>query len=370
MATIDTLVRLGLPLSFDQHDGIFVESKRIDPVLTEFYEYRTNPTTRRREKTLVERTLTPQVTIPTRPIKMMALNFLSEQISAWNYQVVSENHIRKEGNTRILTTGPLAGQEVRFDGGDIIIENGVMRREYDSPYTNVDRTGQPAQVVTLRVRERHRFVMRQVSGGIVTETFKDSFVNTSKVFTKDQIEAMGFSGQLLADYTSHEFTLTRPNEATHLLNVSTDLEPMGEGMYWPNAYFNGRDESTFNFRSLIPHYATSTPDFVYRIRAYDTSTNADYPSPNYSGMGNYGKCLDIAFENEDVKPVRVLFGDVQRTEIHNGVDELVITFKSGTSRAAIGMAIEYKPLDGKKVENEMYINCLTGERTLRIFDLG
>jgi hypothetical protein len=33
------------------------------------------------------------------------------------------------------------------------------------------------------------------------------------------------------------------------------------------------------------------------------------------------------------------------------------------------MAIEYKPLDGKKVDTEMYFDLITGKRTLNIQEL-
>jgi hypothetical protein len=104
-----------------------------------------------------------------------------------------------------------------------------------------------------------------------------------------------------------------------------------------------------------------------RLRAYNDSTNADYPAPNLSGMGNYGQCLDIAFENEAVKPVRIEWGSsfgIQQTE-----DEVILTFDANGQRAAIGMCVEYKPLDGKKTDNEIYMDVRTGEVFHDIFKL-
>jgi hypothetical protein len=84
-------------------------------------------------------------------------------------------------------------------------------------------------------------------------------------------------------------------------------------------------------------------------------------------MGNYGQCLDIAFENEAVKPVRIEWGStfgIQQTE-----DEVILTFDANGQRAAIGMCIEYKPLDGKKTDNEIYMDVRTGEVFHDIFKL-
>jgi len=138
-------------------------------------------------------------------------------------------------------------------------------------------------------------------------------------------------------------------------------------MFWPNVYLNGKDDNTFDFQKLIPHYATKTPDFVVRIRAYDTRTTADYPSQNYGGMGNAGKCMDLPFENENVKPIRIQAGS--NFGLENNEDELVLTFNLNAAQAAIGIAIEYKPLDGKKVDTEMYFDLITGKRTLNIQEL-
>jgi hypothetical protein len=37
-----------------------------------------------------------------------------------------------------------------------------------------------------------------------------------------------------------------------------------------------------------------------------------------------------------------------------------LTFDANGQRAAIGMCIEYKPLDGKKTDNEIYMDVRTG----------
>jgi hypothetical protein len=179
--------------------------------------------------------------------------------------------------------------------------------------------------------------------------------------------AFGITAEMIAENCYQLFELETPSENTHLLNVATDFEPLEEGVWIPNVYFNGKDDNTFNFGALIPPYASRTPDFVVRLRAYNDSTNADYPEPNYSGMGNYGQCLDIAFENEAVKPVRIEWGStfgIQQTE-----DEVILTFDANGQRAAIGMCVEYKPLDGKKTDNEIYMDVRTGEVFHDIFKL-
>jgi hypothetical protein len=76
-------------------------------------------------------------------------------------------------------------------------------------------------------------------------------------------------------------------------------------------------------------------------------------------MGTGGKCLDIAFENESVKPVRVEWGN--SFSVRNEADEVVLTFDQDGTNTFIGMCIEYKPLDGKKTDNEIYMEVRTGE---------
>lgn len=192
----------------------------------------------------------------------------------------------------------------------------------------------------------------------------------TEVYRKGELEAkFSMTSEQLANGRGVSYDLTKPSEETHLLNVSVDLEQLDANIFWPNVYLNGRDDNSFDFKKLIPPYAATTPDFVVRVRAYDDRTTDDYAEPNYSGMGNYGKCLDVPFENESVKPIRVEFASVTQTLIEETPEELVITFKEGSQRAAIGIGIEYKPLDGKKVAQECYHNCLTNERTLSIFDL-
>jgi hypothetical protein len=368
MSNIQTLERLNVPLDLSDQNGIYVESRQRFLVVREIYEYRRNPVTTVREKKLISRVIEAVEEPITNPQKAMALNFLSEKLNTGNYVLVNPRRLRKEGSTKIIEVGYLAGQQVWFMGGTIDITDTGYRQQFDSIYRNIDRNGNPTSgVVSLPVHQEHRFILTRRAGKVVTETVNTTFAKVNQTFTKEDIESWGYNSDELAQRCWKECIIQRPSEETHLLNVATDLEPLGDNIFWPNVYLNGKDDNTFDFQKLIPHYATRTPDFVVRIRAYDTRTNADYPGLNYAGMGNAGKCMDLPFENESVKPIRIQAGS--NFGLENNEDELLLTFNLNAARAAIGIAIEYKPLDGKKVDTEMYFDLITGKRTLNIQDL-
>ena len=368
MSNIQTLERLNVPLALSDQNGIYVQSLNQSLVMREVYEYRRNDSTGVREKKLISQELQIVQKAVSNPQKSMGLNFLSEKLNMGNYTLVNPRTLRKEGSTAIIKEGYLTGQQVWFMGGTIEITETGYRQSFDSIYRNIDQSGNPTSgIISIPGKQEHRFIMIRRAGKKVTETVTKSFVEVNKTFTKEEIEALGYNSDYLAANCWYESVIERPSEETHLLNVSTDLEPIGDNLFWPNVYFNGKDDNFFDFQKLIPHYATKTPDFVVRIRAYDTRTNADYSGLNYSGMGNAGKCLDIPFENENVKPIRIKSGT--SFLIENNEDEVVLTFDLSAEQAAIGIAVEYKPLDGKKVDTEMYFDLITNQRTLNIQEL-
>lgn len=356
MSIINTLERLNVPLSLIEQDGIYVQSKSRTLVCREKYRIQSG------RRILLSRTIEHVESIVSNPQKAMALNFLSEKLNVGDYFLVDSNTLRKEGSTKIITTGYLAGHQVWFMGSTIQLTDTGYRQSFDSIYRNIDKSGQPTSgIISMPVIQE-----TTIPRGTTTSTFT---ARTTRTFTRVEIEALGYNSDELAAGCWQECVLEKPNTETHLVNISTDLEPIGENIFWPNAYFNGVDDSENKFQSLIPHYATRTPDFVFRLRAYDNRTNADYPEPNYSGFGNAGKCLDIPFENENSKPIRIIYKNDGRFTFENTPDEFILTFNTTNPRAAFGLAIEFKPLDGKKVESEVYFDLKTGTRTLNIQDL-
>lgn len=357
MSIINTLERLNVPLALIDQDGIYVQSKSRTLVCKEKFRIQSS------RRTLISRTIEHVEAPVSNPQKAMALNFLSEKLNIGDYVLLDSRTLRKEGSTKILTTGYLAGQQVWFMGGTIVLTDTGYIWSFDSIYMNIDKSGQPTSgIVSLPVIQE-----TTIPRGGTTTTFT---TRTTRTFTRAEIEAMGYNSDELAAGCWQECILQKPNTLTHLVNLSTDLEPIGDNIFWPNAYLNGIDDSEADFQKLIPHYATRTPDFVFRLRAYDDRTNADYSEPNYSGFGNAGKCLDIPFENENSKPIRVVYKSTGLFTIENTPEEYILTFNINSQRIGIGLAVEFKPLDGKKVEGETYFNLKTGERTLNIKDLS
>lgn len=347
MSIINTLERLNVPISLAANDGIYVQSKIRSLVCREKWQIQ------RGRRTLVSRNIEHVEAAPANPQKWMALNYLSQKLNVGDYSLVGPNTLRKEGSTKVITTGYLAGQQVWFMGGTIQLNENGYRQSFDSIYMNIDKSGQPTSgIISMPV-----IIETTIPRGAGQTTITN---RVNRTFTRVEIEALGYNSDELAAGCYQEFTLERLNPETHLINVSTDLEEIGEGVYWPNAFFNGRDDSEFNHRTLIAHYAPSSPLYDYRITGYNTSTNADYPAPNYSGLGNGGKWFDRPMDPQQSKPIRCDFGSSYGIE--ETADELIVTYKEGEAVAAIGIEILYRGTGGKGRDHFIGVNLLTGEK--------
>lgn len=352
-----TIERLGLPQQLSRFNGWLKETEQMIPALNENVQMVWDKVLRKYVKNT---TYSLTKTNVTRQGTWMGYNYLSSLIHDHGSNVSDDGYtLSFDRKTFIAPVGPQAGKEFWVGGQTMTFERGFWTRKYFDPFMNIDAEGNPHEGrISMVVFNSTTFSTTP------PKTIRQKY---NKVFTRSELAAMGITTEMIAECFYQKFALQTPSEDTHLLNVSTDLEPIEDGIYWPNVYFNGRDDNGFTFQNLIPPYATKTPDFIVRLRAYNDSTTADYPEPNYGGMGNFGKCLDLPFENESVKPVRIVWGD--HFSVSNDPDEVVLTFDQNGQRAAIGMCIEYKPLDGKKTDTEMFINLKTGERTLSIFAL-
>lgn len=360
--------RLGVPPELSYFDGIiqFKESRK--PVFRRIVDRKFDPVQRKFVDTLKSFDVYSKVSSsPAGMNKREGLNFLSDMIHGQDFEVVNENLLQRERKEFTIQVGPQAGETFWTMSQQIVINQAGATWTFGSVFKNAQLDGSPSEGWNWFEVENtinHHLVRR--AGGVTTTTIKTHRFVKNEKFTKDQLEELGYTDKYLCSLAEMNYTLAKPDDR-YLINVATDLEEIGERVYWPNVYFNGKDDNSFDFKKLIPHYAATTPDFVVRLRAYNDSTNADYPEPNYSGMGNFGKCLDIAFENEQVKPVRIEFGD--NFSFENNEEEVVITFDNQGTRAAIGMCVEYKPLDGKKTDNEIYMDVRTGEVFHDIFKL-
>jgi len=343
-----TLQRLGLPDQLTRFNGWLQQTEHMIPALKENVTMAYDRTTRKWVRTATYELTKTNVN---RGDKWMAYNYFNALVHGHGFVVSDDgNAIIKEASTFVVPVGPQAGKQFWLGGQTMQFDRGTWTRVYHNPFRNADKEGNPHEgLIGMVVFNTTTFQ---------TSTPKVVRHKFNKTFTRSELLAMGITEEMLAENCYQKFIMTTPAEELHLLNVATDLEPLEENVWIPNVYMNGKDDNTFNFGALIPPYATRTPDFVVRLRAYNDSTTADYPEPNYSGMGTAGKCLDIAFENESVKPVRIEWGNafgIQQTD-----DEVILTFDANGQRAAIGMCIEYKPLDGKKTDNEIYMDVRTG----------
>jgi len=363
------LERLGLPSELAYFDGIIQFKESAKPVFKRIIDRKFDWTQKKWVETIKSFEVYSKISkTPQGLNKREALNFLNDMIHGHQFQVQDANTLVKPRQEVTIQVGPQAGNTFWIKGQKIELGNAGLKWTTDSVYMNAETDGSPSEGwAYFEVEETTNFLMTNTVNGVPTTTVKTVRHRVNRKFTHDELEALGYTDEYLSSLAYSRYTLAKPDTSIYLTCVSTDLEQLGDNIYWPNAYFNGRDESTFDFTKLVPHYTSKTPDFVFRIRAYNDSTNADYPEPNYSGMGNFGKCMDIPFENERVKPVRVEFGDnfgIEHTE-----EELVVTFANDGTRAAIGLCIEYKPLDGKKTDNEIYMDARTGEIIHSIFNL-
>ena len=340
--------RLGLPVQLTRFNGILNSIENVIPAIDEKVVRRFDRATRK----WVSETTRTLTSYKIKGNQWMAYNHLSELIHGHGFEVSEDGYeLTKEAKEFTVEIGPFAGQTYKVGKQTMTFGLGEWIRRYHDPYRNAGKDGMPHEGLISCVVMNTTIFDIKPTPRTVRQTY-------NRTFTRSEMEAMGITTEMLAQYSYQRFELQTPSEETHLLNVSLDLEQLEENVYWPNVYFNSKDDNSFDFQKLIPFYAFKTPDFVLRVRAYNDSTNADYPEPNYSGMGNGGKCMDIAFENEAVKPIRIEWGNA--FGIENTADELVLTFDPNSQRAAIGIAIEYKPLDGKKVDHDIYMDVRTG----------
>jgi hypothetical protein len=365
-----TLERLGIPSELGYFDGIVQFKESAKPVFRKIVDRKYDRTQRKWVETLKSFDVYAKVsTTPQGLNKREALNFLNDMIHGHQFEIVDANNLVKPRKEVTIEVGPQAGNTFWIKGQHIELGNAGLKWTTDSVYMNAEAYGSPSEGwAYFEVEETTNFHMTNTVNGVPTTTIKTVRHRVNRKFTHDELEALGYTDEYLSSLAYSRYTLAKPDTSVFLTNVSTDLEQLDENVYWPNAYFNYRDDSTFDFTKLIPHYANRVPDFIFRIRAYNDSTNADYPAPNYGGMGNFGKAMDLPFENETAKPIRVEWG--ANFGIENTDTELVVTFAEGSTRAALGLCIEYKPLDGKKIDNEIYLDVRTGEVIHSIFDLA
>jgi len=349
-----TMQRLGIPEQFSTANGHIVLTKMIRPALV---------VTKTRTWNKLTKKYDVATTYSLKEEKMPLVGLRTDLL--WNHLSTMINNIgfvpsedgyslTKPALNYTPEFGPQAGKEFWTSAQTITMERGIYKRTYDDPFMNIDETGAPHEGrLSMVTYQRDVFATRTVEGKV------------NKTYTRAELLSLGITTEQLAAMTYEQFDIRTPSEATSLLNVSTDLEELEEGTYMPVVYINGKDANTFDFRKLVGPSGQPTNDFIIRVLAYNDSTNADYPEPNYSGMGNFGKCLDLPFENEAPKPVRVTFGS--NFAIENTEDELHIQFDENGRVSLISMMIEWKPLDGKKTYVEMFLNPRTGERFLDIF---
>lgn len=349
-----TMQRLGLPEQLANYNGQIVLTKFIRPALVVTKTRTWNRLTKKYD-VATEYSLQEEK-MPLVGLKSDLLwNHLSTMIHSVGFVPSEDGYsLEKPGRTFTPQVGPQAGNTFWTSGQKITLERGIYKRTYSDPFMNADKTGAPHEgLLSMVTYQRDVFPARTVTGKV------------NKTYTRAELLSFGFTTEQLAALTYEQFEIRTPSEATSLLNVSTDLEQLEEGTYLPMVYINGKDSNTFDFTKLIGPFAQKTNDFVIRVLAYNDSTNEDYPEPNYSGMGNFGKCLNLPFENEAPKPIRVTFGP--HFSVENTEDEVHIQFDENGTRALISMMIEWKPLDGKKTYCEMFLNPRTGERFFDIF---
>jgi len=353
---IETLKRLGLPENAASWDGWMSSTGKNSFILKETYERKFNVQSKKWIQTLVSTEFIPTSVPSSHPAIFHGLNYLCDQVNAFGLTQVNENQYSIGPMSATITVGPYAGKTYWYMGKTITKTGDTVKREYTSIYMNAEKDGNPSEgIVNVTVNEVVNFVSSKGT------RLSSSSYNKVREFRKGQLEALtGKTSEELAAYCYEIFTLTPKNNDIYLTSISTELEKIEENVYWPNVYLNSKDDNLFNFRALIPHWATSTNDFVVRIFGYDDRTNADFPGVNYSGMGNGGKFMDLPFENETVKPVRVDFID-GNSRPENTEDELVIYFNRASVRKIIGMEIEFKPLTGKGNWCRSYVDINTGE---------
>lgn len=353
-----TIQRLGLPEQLTRFNGILSSIENVIPAIDEKVTRRFDRIARK----WVSETTRTLVPYKINGNKWMAYNHLAELVHGHGFVVSEDGYtLTKEAQEFVAQEGPFAGNTYRTGKQTMTYDRGEWVRRYHDPYRNAGNDGLPHEgLIACVVINTTTFDIKPTPR-IVKQTY-------NRTFTRSEMEAMGFTTEMLGALSYQRFELQTPSEETHLLNVSTDLEQLDENVYWPNVYFNGKDDNSFDFQRLIPFYAFKVPDFEVRITAYGDVTTADYEEPNYSGLGNAGKWLDRGVENELVKPIRIEYGPSYSVE--DTADELVLTFKEGASRAAIGVEILYKGTGGKGRDHFIGVNLLTGEKFWSIFALN
>ena len=210
----------------------------------------------------------------------------------------------------------------------------------------------------------------------------------TRIFTKDQIEALGYTDEMLSELTFQKWNLVETNPETELANIALELQPVEgmDNMLFPQVWINGRDDNDFNFQALNTPWGFKMTDFTLKICGYGDITVDDLFTFDADGRGTLkpdapvfassenpkifgfrGKFSESVFENENPPLIQVTEGDKYSTTFSNGV--LTIQFPSGVNRKVIGFHIANKPDTGKSDFYHVFYNMKTGELTRSFWNI-
>jgi hypothetical protein len=223
---------------------------------------------------------------------------------------------------------------------------------------------------------------------IITKRMPPIIEKSTKIFTKSEIEAMGYTDEQLATMSFEKWNLVDVNPDTELAHIALELQPIEEvqDMLFPQVWINGTDDNDFNFQALNTPWGGKMTDFTLKICGYgdidfedlftyDSTGRAtlkpDAPvfatSENPKLFGWRGKFSETVFENEFPPIIKVVEGDRYLATYSEGI--LTVQFPVGVNRKVIGFHIANKPDTGKSDFYHIFYNLHSGEQTRSFWNI-
>lgn len=226
---------------------------------------------------------------------------------------------------------------------------------------------------------------------IISETLKTYTEKGRTVLTKQQLEEMGYTDQMLSDMSVREWLLVDANPETNLCHVALELQPVDgeENMLFPQVWINGKDDNAINYGNLVTPWGFKLPDFSLKICGHGDLTSEDLfildptmtvgptvrpdapifvTAENPTLMGFRGKFSESRFDNENPPLIKFIKnGQKYRTSVQDGI--LTIEFPAECQRKKIGFHIALHPDTGKSDFYHVWYDIETGEQTVNLWSV-
>lgn len=217
---------------------------------------------------------------------------------------------------------------------------------------------------------------------IVTRKLAPVIEKSTRIFTKAQIEAMGYTDAQLSELSFQRWNLVDVDPTVELAHIALELQPVEgvDNMLFPQVWINGTDDNDFNFQNLNTPWGYKMTDYTLKICGHGDVTTEDLftfdstgraiPKPdapvfvtseNPKIFGFRGKFSETVFENENPPLIQVTEGDKYQVTFDSGI--LTIQFPVGVNRKVIGFHLAMKPDTGKSDNYHVFYDMKTGVQT-------